>query len=322
MAWAHIWLRVALAGLTCGCLGACLVDLEHRVACGDGYADAVAGEECDPGDLNSYKNACQSRGFTAGLAHCNPETCKIEVSDEICAYCGDGVISPGEQCDSANLGNQRCLSGDNLLTCDPLTCMLNYDACPKCGDGDFVPDIGEECDWNYDPGDDVEAEVIACEDLEPLGSIQYKGYSSGEVNFSACTTRCQLARDNCSFCGDGVVDDAYSDLGPMGINVLQGAEVCDGADADQDVLDKHCKQLCLDDGLSELKVRCEFTCEGCTTLKSPPREEANCCVRGGSSCDPGLPCCFAADNPGEVGCVSVAIDTPDGTVFLDRCRSI
>jgi len=310
-----------LAGLALGCASACLVELEHRVACGDGHTDLLAGEDCDPGDLASFEDACAAKGFTAGLARCDPTTCEIEVDAEICAVCGDGVISPGEQCDGDSLGNQRCPSGEDRVTCEPDTCRLNFDACPNCGNGDLESELGEECDWNYHPGEDVEGGTIACSDLEPIGAIQHKNYTQGQVTHGNCTDTCQFSRNNCSFCGDGVVDDFYLDHGPQGKPALQGAEVCDGTAIDPDFLSDSCKPIC---GDSDLKLRCDFECvDSCGAITIPEEpEEARCCVPGGVSCDPVIPCCIKLDDPGlsedDNGCAPVVV----GPVVFLRCRSI
>ncbi|HGG56968.1 MAG TPA: hypothetical protein ENK31_04135, partial [Nannocystis exedens] len=259
------------------------MELEHSVRCGDGYVDSLAGEECDPLDPSSYENACQSTGFPLGTARCNPETCQIEVDAEICAFCGDGVISPGEQCEGANLGNRRCPSGEDLVTCDLATCRLNFEACPHCGNGVFEPEEGEECEWNldFDVDDDVVGELVECEELEPLGAVE-KSYFQGKVGPSDCTKLCQFSRKSCSYCGDGVVDAAYLDLGPEGVQVLQGAEICDGDNADSSMLAQSCKSVC-ESSLDSLS--CKFNCQDeCSRLEPKPKEEAECCIRGGEKC--------------------------------------
>jgi fibro-slime domain-containing protein len=50
--------------------------------------------------------------------------------------CGDGVVSPGEQCDNGAANN---LGGYNQCTSD---CRLG----PHCGDAKLQPEYGEECD--------------------------------------------------------------------------------------------------------------------------------------------------------------------------------
>lgn len=313
-----------VGGALFGVAAGCLVELEHRVACGDGYTDQLAGEECDPADRPSYELACEQRGFAAGVARCDPTTCQIEATAELCAVCGDGVLSPGEECDGNNLANKKCLSGADLVTCNQATCTYDLSACPACGNGVVDPAHGEECDWNVEPGEIADPEVVECAELQPLGEIQYKGYASGEVPVDTCTTKCRFPRDKCSFCGDGVVDKAYTDIGgPDGDLILKGAEVCDGKDVEPERLIKHCREVCTGDALSTLNLRCDFECiNNCGALVSPEPAEARCCVLGGDSCDPVLPCCFALDNPGEDGCAAVLVETPNGTIFVDRCRSL
>ena len=63
---------------------ACLLDLDHQIACGDKYVDEAAGEECDPGDPDSFKNACADVR-PAGSGACDPEDCTIIKTVEQCA---------------------------------------------------------------------------------------------------------------------------------------------------------------------------------------------------------------------------------------------
>lgn len=85
---------VLLACLIGGSLGAaaCLLELDNEIACGDGYADPNSGEECDPGDLESFRLACGGRPGS-----CNPDSCTLEC-------CGDGMVNGSEECDGPDLG--------------------------------------------------------------------------------------------------------------------------------------------------------------------------------------------------------------------------
>jgi len=87
---------------------------------------------------------------------------------ETCAFCGDGVVDPGEDCDGTNLSEQTCQtlgydSGD--LTCNP-DCTFNFQECfggpgQECGDGVIEPELGEQCDdENLDNGDGCSASCL------------------------------------------------------------------------------------------------------------------------------------------------------------------
>ncbi|MCA9686765.1 MAG: hypothetical protein KC457_31655, partial [Myxococcales bacterium] len=242
--------------------------------------------------------------------------------------CGNGVIDMGEECDGNNLGNKKCRSGHDQVTCNPQTCTFDFSECPPCGDGTWDRET-EECDWNYEPTAQF-GEFVQCTELEPLGEIDYKDYTSGQILVTVCSESCLLSRKPCGFCGDGELDGAYIDIGPGDAPVSQGAEVCDGPFVDPEALSKLCRNVCKEnpeDAGSTLNLRCAYTCaQGCKELEPPtiesnPIEDAGCCVIGGQSCDPVLPCCFALDHPGEEGCKTVAIETEEGTIFVDRCRS-
>jgi len=87
--------------------------------CGDGVANATAGEECDDGNVVS-DDGCDA-------------TCILE-------FCGDGIIQPG-------IG-EVCDDGAETATCD-IDCTL-----PLCGDGIRNKQAGEKCDdGNTNNGD-------------------------------------------------------------------------------------------------------------------------------------------------------------------------
>jgi hypothetical protein len=52
--------------------------------------------------------------------------------------CGDGAISPGEQCDSADLQGFNCRSlglNGGVLACDPVTCTFDTSMCMSTSGG-------------------------------------------------------------------------------------------------------------------------------------------------------------------------------------------
>lgn len=52
--------------------------------------------------------------------------------------CGDGMVSPGEQCDGINLQGFDCGSlglGTGTLACDPMTCTFDTSMCMGGGGG-------------------------------------------------------------------------------------------------------------------------------------------------------------------------------------------
>ena len=105
--------------------------------------------------------------------------------------CGDGNIDPGETCDPPGQPEG-----------EPTEC---YDNCKFCGDNSFNPNFGEECDdGNNEPGDGcdpyckLETEPT-CGDgnIDPGETCDPPGQPEGEPN---------ECRDDCTFCGDGVLD--------------------------------------------------------------------------------------------------------------------
>ncbi|MGB5213658.1 MAG: DUF4215 domain-containing protein, partial [Anderseniella sp.] len=123
-----------------GCSATCTIEVPP--ACGDGNLDA--GEECDDGN-NASGDGCTAACVievcgdgvvnNAGAEDCEPpgtavctDTCTTRAP-----LCGDGFITPPEQCEDGNTAD-----GDGCSS----SCMTEIS--PTCGDG--IIDIGEQCD--------------------------------------------------------------------------------------------------------------------------------------------------------------------------------
>ena len=109
-------------------------------------------------------------------------------------YCGDGVISSTEACDSYNLGGRTCASmgfSAGTLRCNSYCTGFDVSGCymsgTHCGDGVINPT--EACDGNNLGG-------LTCTSL---------GFSGGVLS---CSSNCQLDTSRCTrgdSCGDGVI---------------------------------------------------------------------------------------------------------------------
>ena len=132
--------------------------------CGDAYANAAAGEECDDGNA-SETDACLPGCIAAtcgdeftheGVEACddgngdNSDSC---VTDCTLAVCGDGYIYEGvETCDEG-LNNTNAYGGPGRCN---LSCI---GSAPYCGDG--IQDSIEECDdGNTSDGDYCSADCL------------------------------------------------------------------------------------------------------------------------------------------------------------------
>ncbi len=179
-----------------------------RSVCGDGIVDPDLGETCDP------------PGSVPDTPPGNENACR-----DNCTYCGDGIVNNGEECDDPD--DPRCsddcmvvppFCGDGIVdpneTCDPPGSVPDTppgnenacrDSCTYCGDG--IVNNGEECDDPDDPlctddcmlvpvcGDGVVDSDLG-ETCDPPGSVP----DTPPGNENAC-------RDNCTYCGDGIVND-------------------------------------------------------------------------------------------------------------------
>jgi fibro-slime domain-containing protein len=226
-------------------------------------------------------------GFSAAASDCHP-------------ICGDGVVTPGEQCDNGdNPGgygqcNPDCTRGpycgdavvqeeyeqcDNGLNADPYGsdgCAPNCELPPRCGDEVVQTQFGEQCD---------------------------DGVNSGE--YGGCNPDCTRG----PWCGDGVVngseqcDDGLNDgtYNNCGVGCVLGPRCGDGE------LQEEWGEVC-DDGNNEAGDGCSPNC----------REEGIC---GDAWVDPGEECDDGMNDGGYGECAPDCVFGPrcgDGVVQEDH----
>jgi hypothetical protein len=256
------------------------------MACGDGYVDRDAGEECDPHDpARDFESACETTDRPNGKAACDPKDCTIINTHDQCAVCGDGHVDSGagEACDGSVPPSALCVDGTPAVECS--ACRLDYDKCPTCGNGKV--DLLEECD-PYEALGDI-TEPIYCSDLD---SGFPKPFTYGVTLH--CLEDCTYDRATCSFCGDGEVDPQYTPRDEDGPVIL--AEKCDGDEADPAALELYCRERCTGTVLGSLVFDCNFECaENCLTFVDVPDEELDCCIPPAEACPPegsDFKCCW------------------------------
>ncbi|PKN46321.1 MAG: hypothetical protein CVU59_06445, partial [Deltaproteobacteria bacterium HGW-Deltaproteobacteria-17] len=107
--------------------------------------------------------------------------------------CGDGVLDPGEDCDTANFRFATCGDYGFYTQSGELACTDRCTLAPGicvgfCGDDDVQVSAGEECE-----GTDLNGNT--CVSL---------GYSGGVLS---CNANCTFDNSGCnSTCGNGVID--------------------------------------------------------------------------------------------------------------------
>lgn len=286
---------VGLAAVT-----ACTLELDRTIACGDGYVDRLAGEECDPLDPASYEDACREHnaGKPEGPGGCDPQTCSFDFSQ--CARCGDGQLDAGEECDGNAFGDRTCPGDQPGLRCT-FDCRIDESQCPSCGNG--VKDEGEECDFNDGGGFVMPRLCAGTEDILPLASPNpHYPYAFGET--TRCEQDCRYDRRACSYCGNGRLDDEVL------IDDVQQrfslAEVCDGELFDDAQLMAQFGSFCYQ--MEGIDLRPNVGCENnCLRFVLRP-DDPDCCVKKGDRCpaptDP-FQCCFAYDHPEAEPCQTV-----------------
>lgn len=309
---------------------ACTLDLDLRISCGDGYVDVEAGEKCDPADPErAFEGACAEIDRRMGTARCDEITCEIDNSFETCAVCGDGHIDTvaGEECEGGDFNGQICPGDAGTLQCKG--CKLDFSACRACGNGIVEQELGEECDPGEMlglstnrpcAGDSTFPGIVS-----PFQGDPPKPYASGE--YQTCRDNCKWNRTNCSYCGDGVLDDTPLQVDPFADANFSSPEECDG------------------DAFSEARLQISNFWDECTSIPNPdapgellegvrPNLRCNsmciagggapdpCCVRAGEACpDPGtayaeagLRCCFEYLHADEIA----AGGDPCETVFTGQ----
>ena len=194
-----------------GCSAACTIEIAP--GCGDGTLDA--GEECDDGNLLDGDGCSLSCVVefcgdgvvnNAGTEECEPpdtSTC-TSLCTTRAPLCGDGVLTPPEQCEDGNT-----VDGDGCsATCTieiPTGCGNGViEAGEQCDDGNLADGDGCAFDCSYEGGADLtqsgtivarvtapigggnkDLEVIRDGDKPPVGhwsySRQYDTYSGGLI---------------------------------------------------------------------------------------------------------------------------------------------
>lgn len=140
-------------GLACDA-GMCVEGVSET--CGDGTVDEF--EECDDASDNGDDKACTS-------------SCKL-------AFCGDGLVGPGETCD----GTEGCTDACALST---------------CGNGQLDP--GEECEPAR-PDDEC---TSVCTDARKIIFVTSEHYKGGEIGgVAGGDAKCQALADKAGLVGE------------------------------------------------------------------------------------------------------------------------
>ncbi len=314
---ASLWASLAGALALGGLAPSCLLTLDTSIACGDGYVDREAGEECDPADKDSFATACLGTSRPWGIAACDPVSCTIINDSDQCAVCGDGIIdlSAGEECDGDDVAGKQCDSGRGEVRCDA-RCKLDYSGCDLCGDRKLDP--GEECDYVAEAGGIVnEPSIDNCRGL--TAPIPGKPYAGGESD--RCLSDCTRSRVGCHYCGDGTIDGQEL-LGMQdGEPIYSEPELCDGDRLDLAHLGQEFGTACY---MQDLQLRpnvgCSDDCKRYVDRRHWPGG-GECCRLSGEACPINAGdlyyCCYQYTHPNEDPC---KLEVVDGNIQLQVCK--
>lgn len=104
---------------------------------GSGGAEGTVSASSNPTTGDSADGNVDDAADSGGMATSGPAgTTGAAGSDGANGTCGDGAISPGEQCDGDDLQNFDCMSlglSGGTLSCDPMTCTFDTSMCMSMG---------------------------------------------------------------------------------------------------------------------------------------------------------------------------------------------
>lgn len=145
-----VMVRIAIV-VACGLLAAaCGKDVEDpgftatasaSTTAGTSSGSSSGGEESSSGSASATGNSNSSTNATTATtepADSSGEGTTGPADSGGPAGCGDGTISPGEQCDGADLQGFDCNSlglNGGTLSCDPVTCTFDTSMCMSTSGG-------------------------------------------------------------------------------------------------------------------------------------------------------------------------------------------
>jgi len=248
-----------------------------------------------PGDRVCYKVKCPRPAVPLpdeqvtdqfGTRHLSKFTAQMVCTPAVkgAAYCGDGAIDAGEDCEPGDLDGATCATegfASGALACAP-GCTFDTSGCvpnppSTCGNGAI--DGSESCD-----GADLGG--MSCVSL---------GFASGTLG---CTAGCGLDVSGCvpnppDTCGNGTIE---------------GDESCDGGDLGGAT----CASLGYTlDGMLGCTAGCGYDMSGCTSQAFPATGQITCWNSAGAV----VPCAGTGqDGDVQAGAALAYVDNGDGTI--------
>jgi len=248
------------------------------MACGDGYVDGVAGEQCDPLVAESFEGRCGDTPRALGESACDPDTCQIVTDAVQCGVCGDGIVDAaalGEECEPGVAIEASCPHAGQMRCVD---CRLDDSGCEECGNG--IVEGTEACD--PEPGF-IQGSGSLCEGMPVPGRPELT-YESGRLHCAEC----QIDLTECGLCGNGVVDlDPI--LSPVTGVQLRPGEVCDTGFEDKAALAAQCATVC---GVPAVPgLECAHSCPRCIEFEVVADGDPQCCIADSMPRASGMECC-------------------------------
>jgi uncharacterized repeat protein (TIGR03806 family) len=160
-----------------GCSTICEIEI-----CGDGELNNNGTEACEPPGTDLCDDSCQLRaplcgdGFLTPPEECDDgnlddgDGCSSTCTEELPPPCGDGIVDPGEECDDGNeLSGDGCSALCVLEFCGDA--IVNNGGIEQCDDGNTLNGDGCGFDCTFEGGADLtQTGAIIARITEPRGS--------------------------------------------------------------------------------------------------------------------------------------------------------
>lgn len=206
---------VASVMLTCSTTGT-VTYVEYRCDSDDSWAIG-ASRQCDYSVAGTYTPECRVNGELTDAVD-TPVTVM-----ELIPVCGNGAVEGDEACDDGNLVTESCDYGETACEVCNDICEVVDGAVFYCGDGGLDGGFGEACDdGNNDEGDGCDPtcrietvcgdNVIEGDEQCEDGNTVTEACDYGETSCTVCDENCLYATGTVSFCGDGTIDTANSEV--------------------------------------------------------------------------------------------------------------
>jgi len=197
----------------------CLLELDEAVACGDGYVDRAAGEECEPEVGSSFRDACRLQVGINRDGTCL-DTCEIDLP-ACFPLCGNGKLDGDEECDPGTQDSDNPAEDDDKLGAE-LSCLGHEPPGTTPYVGGILETCQHDCTWDRSPCHRCGDELVQGDEVCDSGTVDFDRLN--QLCLSACVPLAQEPRPVRVSCNAGCSDacDTYVVADPPGCCIPAG----------------------------------------------------------------------------------------------------